>query len=162
MYNPDEREIIARFKQEGFEYLGNGSYGTAFVKPGDDIVLKVTADSMELDHVEAFEDQKTRVIVPVSGLVRVSEILGYYFMPLLEEVPATIQRTLHAHVMTIEDYFYTGDNEELYAKIPSSTVRRFVQAIRQDYIDHGIETDEIDFHTGNIKSYKGQLKLIDP
>ena len=87
-YDPDFNREIDKIQDQGGKYLGSGDYGSVYLLKGK--AVKVTTDSIELDHAEKLEGKKTNNFVYIFNVERLKENLGLITMEVIGEYKGDI------------------------------------------------------------------------
>ena len=80
-YDPDFNRQIDKVQDQGGKYLGSGDYGSVYLLNGK--AVKITTDSIELDHAEILKGKKTNNFVFIYDVVRLGEKLGIVTMEVM-------------------------------------------------------------------------------
>ena len=67
-YDPDFNREVDKIQDQGGKYLGSGDYGSVYLLKGK--AVKVTTDSIELDHAEKLKGKKTNNFVYIFDVKR--------------------------------------------------------------------------------------------
>lgn len=88
-YDPDFNKQVDKIKDRGGVYIGSGDYGSVFLYNGK--AVKVTTDSVELEHAQALEGKKSNNFVRIYNVDIIEPKLGIIEMdimaPLNQEIP---------------------------------------------------------------------------
>ena len=87
-YDPDSNREIDKIQDQGGKYLGSGDYGSVYLLKGK--AVKVTTDSIELDHAEKLKGKKTNNFVYIFDVNRLNEKLGIITMEVMGEYKGEI------------------------------------------------------------------------
>jgi hypothetical protein len=87
-YDPDFNREIDKIQDQGGKYLGSGDYGSVYLLKGK--AVKVTTDSIELDHAEKLKGKKTNNFVYIFDVNRLNEKLGIITMEVMGEYKGEI------------------------------------------------------------------------
>ena len=87
-YDPDFNREIDKIQDQGGKYLGSGDYGSVYLLKGK--AVKVTTDSIELDHAEKLKGKKTNNFVYIFDVKRLNEKLGIITMEVMGEYKGDI------------------------------------------------------------------------
>ena len=80
-YDPDFNREIDKIQDQGGKYLGSGDYGSVYLLNGK--AVKVTTDSIELDHAEKLKGKKTNNFVYIFNVNRIKDNLGIITMEVM-------------------------------------------------------------------------------
>jgi hypothetical protein len=80
-YDPDFNRQIDKVQDQGGKYLGSGDYGSVYLLNGK--AVKITTDSIELDHAEILKGKKTNNFVFIYDVDRLGERLGIVTMEVM-------------------------------------------------------------------------------
>ena len=80
-YDPDFNRQIDKVQDQGGKYLGSGDYGSVYLLNGK--AVKITTDSIELDHAEILKGKKTNNFVFIYDVNRLGERLGIVTMEVM-------------------------------------------------------------------------------
>lgn len=75
-------ETVDRLQQLGAKYIKSGDYGSVYEYKGK--AVKVTTDSIEIEHAKKLQKKPTKYLVPIHSVKRVSEEVSIIVMDLLE------------------------------------------------------------------------------
>jgi len=88
-YDPDFNKQVDKIKDRGGVYIGSGDYGSVYLYDGK--AVKITTDSVELDHAELIQGKKTNNFVFIYSVERLQHKLGIITMavmsPLHQDIP---------------------------------------------------------------------------
>ena len=88
-YDPDFNREIDKIQDQGGKYIGSGDYGSVYLLNGK--AVKVSTDSVELDHAEKLVGKKTNNFVYIFNVERLNDKLGIITMEVMgknkKEVP---------------------------------------------------------------------------
>jgi len=87
-YDPDFNREIDKIQDQGGKYLGSGDYGSVYLLNGK--AVKVTTDSIELDHAEKIKGKKTNNFVYIFNVERLNDKLGIITMEVMGEYKGDI------------------------------------------------------------------------
>jgi len=87
-YDPDFNREIDKIQDQGGKYLGSGDYGSVYLLNGK--AVKVTTDSVELDHAEKLSGKKTNNFVYIFNVERLNDKLGIITMEVMGEYKGEI------------------------------------------------------------------------
>jgi|TARA_B100000035_G_scaffold200621_1_gene171632 hypothetical protein len=87
-YDPDFNREIDKIQDQGGKYLGSGDYGSVYLLKGK--AVKVTTDSIELDHAEKLKGKKTNNFVYIFDVNRLNNKLGIITMEVMGEYKGDI------------------------------------------------------------------------
>tara|TARA_B100001778_G_C18531855_1_gene604002 strand:- start:492 stop:923 length:432 start_codon:yes stop_codon:yes gene_type:complete len=87
-YDPDFNRQIDKIQDQGGKYLGSGDYGSVYLLNGK--AVKVTTDSIELDHAEKIKGKKTNNFVYIFDVERLNDKLGIITMEVMGEYKGDI------------------------------------------------------------------------
>ena len=87
-YDPDFNRQIDKIQDQGGKYLGSGDYGSVYLLNGK--AVKVTTDSIELDHAEKLLGKKTNNFVYIFNVERLNDKLGIITMEVMGEYKGEI------------------------------------------------------------------------
>jgi len=87
-YDPDFNREVDKIQDQGGKYLGSGDYGSVYLLKGK--AVKVTTDSIELDHAEKLKGKKTNNFVYIFDVKRLNEKLGIITMEVMGEYKGDI------------------------------------------------------------------------
>ena len=87
-YDPDFNREIDKIQDQGGKYLGSGDYGSVYLLQGK--AVKVTTDSVELDHAEKLKGKKTNNFVYIFDVKRLKDNLGIITMEVMGEYKGEI------------------------------------------------------------------------
>ncbi len=87
-YDPDFNREIDKIQDQGGKYLGSGDYGSVYLLNGK--AVKVTTDSIELDHAEKIKGKKTNNFVYIFDVERLNDKLGIITMEVMGEYKGDI------------------------------------------------------------------------
>ena len=86
-YDPDFENEVDKIKNQGGVYISNkpsGDYGTVFLLNGK--AVKVTTDSVELEHAQKLKGKKTNNFVFIYDVTQRNEKLGIITMEVLGQL----------------------------------------------------------------------------
>lgn len=87
-YDPDFNREIDKIQDQGGRYLGSGDYGSVYLLNGK--AVKVTTDSIELEHAEKLKGKKTNNFVYIFDVVKLNDKLGIITMEVMGEYKGDI------------------------------------------------------------------------
>jgi len=141
-------------------YLGHGDNGVALELP-DGKVIKVTTDSVELEHAETLTKYSFPSIIPIHKVKTLSKDLGYIVMenatPLSEEEKSLIKSTREK----AEAYLLEDNEDELNDLQKYPKLVEFLTAIKTAYTRAGLDIDEIDYSADNLMNYNNKFVMVD-
>jgi|TARA_R100000030_G_scaffold95608_1_gene83182 hypothetical protein len=109
-YDPDFNREVDKIQDQGGKYLGSGDYGSVYLLKGK--AVKVTTDSIELDHAEKLKGKKTNNFVYIFDVNRLNEKLGIITMEVMGEYKGEIPEEF-IEALEKEASNYGIDPEEL-------------------------------------------------
>jgi hypothetical protein len=109
-YDPDFNREVDKIQDQGGKYLGSGDYGSVYLLKGK--AVKVTTDSIELDHAEKLKGKKTNNFVYIFDVNRLNEKLGIITMEVMGEYKGEIPEEF-IEALEKEANNYGIDPEEL-------------------------------------------------
>ena len=119
----------------------------------DGKVIKVTTDSVELEHAETLTNYSFPSIIPIHKVKTLSKDLGYIVMenatPLSEEEKSLIKSTREDNEDELNDL-------QKYPKLVE-----FLTGIKTAYTRAGLDIDEIDYSADNLMNYNNKFVMVD-
>jgi len=155
------RELVDGIKGKyNAKYLGSGDNGVALELP-DGKVIKVTTDSVELEHAEALKNKNFTSIIPIEKVKTIKDNLGYIIMSNAGKLTSTERLSLEDAERDVEAYLFNNDDEALLKLKPNSKLHNFVVSIKDAYEKSGLDIEEIDYSADNIMNYDGRFVMVD-
>ena len=155
------KELVGAIKDKyGAKYLGSGDNGVALGLP-DGKVIKVTTDSVELEHAETLKNKSYTSIIPVRKVKLINSNLGYIVMANAEPLTSTERITLEDTKKDVEAYLLDGDEEALLRLKPETKVYDLAVGLKDAYEKTNLDIDEIDYSADNIMNYDGRFVMVD-
>ena len=141
-------------------YLGSGDNGVALELPSGK-VIKVTTDSVELEHAETLKDKNFDAIIPVEKVKIIKDDLGYIIMTNAEKLTSEEETLLKDMKDDVEAYLFDEDEEALGRIKVNKKLLDFVEGIKKAYQSTGMDIEEIDYSADNIMNYKNKFVMVD-
>jgi hypothetical protein len=141
-------------------YLGAGDNGVALELP-DGKVIKVTTDSVELEHAETLANYNFSCIIPIHKVKVLSQGLGYIVMENAEQLTADEKILIKRTKSQAEAYLLDGDEEALDIFLKAPKLLEFLTAIKTAYTRADLDIEEIDYSADNLMNYKGKFVMVD-
>ena len=141
-------------------YLGSGDNGVALELPSGK-VIKVTTDSVELEHAETLKDKNFDVIIPIEKVKIINKDLGYIVMVNADKLPSEEETLLQDMKNDVETYLFDEDEEALGRIKVNKKLLDFVEGIKKAYQSTGMDIEEIDYSADNIMNYKNKFVMVD-
>ena len=141
-------------------YLGSGDNGVALELPSGK-VIKVTTDSVELEHAETLKDKNFDVIIPIEKVKIINKDLGYIVMANADKLPSEEETLLQDMKNDVETYLFDEDEEALGRIKVNKKLLDFVEGIKKAYQSTGMDIEEIDYSADNIMNYKNKFVMVD-
>ena len=141
-------------------YLGSGDNGVALELPSGK-VIKVTTDSIELEHAETLKDKNFDGIIPIEKVKIIKDNLGYIIMVNAEKLTSEEETLLKDMKDDVEAYLFDEDEEALERIKVNKKLLDFVEGIKKAYQSTGMDIEEIDYSADNIMNYKNKFVMVD-
>ena len=141
-------------------YLGSGDNGVALELPSGK-VIKVTTDSVELEHAETLKDKNFDAIIPIEKVKIIKDNLGYIIMVNAEKLTSEEETLLKDMKDDVEAYLFDEDEEALERIKVNKKLLDFVEGIKKAYQSTGMDIEEIDYSADNIMNYKNKFVMVD-
>lgn len=141
-------------------YLGSGDNGVALELPSGK-VIKVTTDSVELEHAETLKGKNFDAIIPIEKVKIIKDDLGYIVMTNAEKLASEEETLLKDMKDDVEAYLFDEDEEALGRIKINKKLLDFVEGIKKAYQSTGIDIEEIDYSADNIMNYKSKFVMVD-
>lgn len=141
-------------------YLGSGDNGVALELPSGK-VIKVTTDSVELEHAETLKDKNFSAIIPIEKVKIIKDDLGYIIMANAEKLTPEEETLLKDMKDDVEAYLFDEDEEALGRLKVNKKLLDFVEGIKKAYQSTGMDIEEIDYSADNIMNYKNKFIMVD-
>ena len=141
-------------------YLGSGDNGVA-LELSSGKVIKVTTDSVELEHAETLKDKNFSAIIPIEKVKIIKDDLGYIIMANAEKLTPEEETLLKDMKDDVEAYLFDEDEEALGRLKVNKKLLDFVEGIKKAYQSTGMDIEEIDYSADNIMNYKNKFIMVD-
>ena len=141
-------------------YLGSGDNGVALELPSGK-VIKVTTDSVELEHAETLKDKNFDAIIPIEKVKIIKDDLGYIVMANAEKLTSEERNLLNSLEGDVEAYLFGEDEEALEKLKVNKKLLDFVEGIKKAYQLTRMDIEEIDYSADNIMNYKNKFVMVD-
>jgi hypothetical protein len=125
-------------------YLGAGDNGVALELPSGK-VIKVTTDSVELEHAETLKDTSSDAIILANA------------NKLTPEEETLIKDTRE----DAESYLLDGDKDALDSIKDNVKLLNLIIGIEKAYQSTGMDIEEIDYSADNIMNYNNKFVMVD-
>ena len=130
-------------------YLGSGDNGVAWELPSGK-VIKVTTDSVELEHAETLKNTNFTSIIPIEKVKIIKDNLGYIVMMNATKLTSTERISIEDAEKDVEAYLFDNDQEALRRLERDTKLHNFVVSIKDAYQKTGLDIEEIDYSADNI------------
>lgn len=141
-------------------YLGAGDNGVALELP-DGKVIKVTTDSVELEHAETLANYNFSCIIPIHKVKILSQGLGYIVMENAEQLTGDEKTLIKRTKSQAEAYLLDDDEEALEIFLKAPKLLEFLTAIKTAYTRADLDIEEIDYSADNLMNYKSKFVMVD-
>jgi hypothetical protein len=141
-------------------YLGAGDNGVALELPSGK-VIKVTTDSVELEHAEALKDTPSDVIIPIEKVKIVNKDLGYIIMAGADKLTSEEETLLRSTKVKVEAYLIDRDVDAIDSIKDNQKLIDFITGIAKIYKQTGINIEEIDYSADNVMNYNNKFVMVD-
>jgi hypothetical protein len=141
-------------------YLGAGDNGVALELPSGK-VIKVTTDSVELEHAEALKDTPSDVIIPIEKVKIVNKDLGYIIMAGADKLTSEEETLLRSTKVKAEAYLIDRDVDAIDSIKDNQKLIDFITGIAKIYKQTGINIEEIDYSADNVMNYNNKFVMVD-
>lgn len=141
-------------------YLGAGDNGVALELP-DGKVIKVTTDSVELEHAETLANYNFSCIIPIHKVKVLSQGLGYIVMENAEQLTGDEKTLIKRTKSQAEAYLLDDDEEALEIFLKAPKLLEFLTAIKTAYTRADLDIEEIDYSADNLMNYKSKFVMVD-
>jgi hypothetical protein len=155
------RELVDAIKGKyDAKYLGSGDNGVALGLPNGK-VIKVTTDSVELEHAETLKNTNFTSIIPIEKVKIIKDNLGYIVMANAGNITSTERVSLEDAKPDVEAYLLDNDEEALLRLKVDTKLYNFAVGIKDAYEKSGLDIEEIDYSADNIMNYDGRFVMVD-
>ena len=155
------KELVNAIKDKyGAKYLGSGDNGVALELPNGK-VIKVTTDSVELEHAETLKNTNFTSIIPIEKVKIIKDNLGYIVMMNATKLTSTERISIEDAEKDVEAYLFNNDLEALRRLEVNTKLHNFVVSIKDAYEKTGLDIEEIDYSADNIMNYDGRFVMVD-
>ena len=141
-------------------YLGAGDNGVALELPSGK-VIKVTTDSVELEHAEALKDTSSDAIIPIEKVKVISKDLGYIVMANADKLTPEEETLIKDTREDAESYLLDGDRDALDSIKDNVKLLNLITGIEKAYQSTGMDIEEIDYSADNIMNYNNKFVMVD-
>jgi hypothetical protein len=165
----DYSRLVDKYRNDPeWKFIDRGQNGSVY-KKGDE-AIKITTDSVELEHAQILNGKVFPSLVPIYDLQIIKPNLGTFKMPTLKPVPGKTADIVDAFVGHAGNYIESGDENDFDGEINingkvtkfPNTLKKFFRQVRKDFQKAGIPLDEFDIHGANVMlDSNDNLKLID-
>ena len=155
------RELVNAIKDKyDAKYLGSGDNGVALELPNGK-VIKVTTDSVELEHAETLKNTNFTSIIPIEKVKIIRDNLGYIVMMNATKLTSTERISIEDAEKDVEAYLFDNDQEALRRLEVNTKLHNFAVSIKDAYEKTGLDIEEIDYSADNIMNYDGRFVMVD-
>ncbi len=141
-------------------YIGSGDNGVALGLPSGK-VIKVTTDSIELEHAEALKDTSSDAIIPIEKVKIINKDLGYIVMVNADKLTPEEESLIKDTREDVESYLLDGDKDALESIKDNTKLLNLITGIEKAYQSTGMDIEEIDYSADNIMNYKNKFVMVD-
>lgn len=141
-------------------YLGAGDNGVALELPSGK-VIKVTTDSVELEHAETLKDTSSDAIIPIEKVKIISKDLGYIIMANANKLTPEEETLIKDTREDAESYLLDGDRDALNSIKDNVKLLNLITGIEKAYQSTGMDIEEIDYSADNIMNYNNKFVMVD-
>ena len=141
-------------------YIGSGDNGVALELPSGK-VIKVTTDSVELEHAETLKDKNFNAIIPIEKVKIINRDLGYIVMANAEKLTSEEESIIQDTREDVEAYLLDGDKDALESIKNNTKLLNLVTGIEKAYQSTGMDIEEIDYSADNIMNYNNKFVMVD-
>ena len=124
-------------------------------------VIKVTTDSVELEHAETLKNTNFTSIIPIEKVKIIKDNLGYIVMMNATKLTSTERISIEDAEKDVEAYLFNNDLEALRRLEVNTKLHNFAVNIKDAYEKTGLDIEEIDYSADNIMNYDGRFVMVD-
>ena len=155
------QELVSGIKDKyNATYLGAGDNGVALELPSGK-VIKVTTDSVELEHAETLKDTSSDAIIPIEKVKIISKDLGYIIMANANKLTPEEETLIKDTREDAESYLLDGDKDALNSIKDNVKLLNLITGIEKAYQSTGMDIEEIDYSADNIMNYNNKFVMVD-